>query len=330
MDRGAYGINSTVFRRRAPAPARPPTSPEHGPPHGALAALRWVLTRRPARWPRWREVALGPPPPHRVAAGELRYTVVNHSTVLLQADGCNLLFDPIWSRRCSPVPFAGPRRVHAPALRLGDLPPLDAVLVSHNHYDHCDRPTLRRLAAAPAALAIPGVRNGALLRAAGFAAVRELGWWQETEVGGLGVRYVPARHFSGRGVFDRNRCWWGGFVVRRARGSVYFAGDTGWSGGMFAELRARCGAPALAFLPIGAYAPRWFMAPVHLDPEAAVRAHRALGAGSSVAIHHGTFQLTDEAIDDPVDELERARLRHGVDAAHFSVPVLGRGYALLD
>jgi L-ascorbate metabolism protein UlaG (beta-lactamase superfamily) len=276
--------------------------------HGLSDLLRWQRERKPGAWPEWIGAAPGPAPPRRSA--DLRVTFVNHSTVLLQIDGVNVLTDPIWSERASPVSWSGPRRHRAPGLRFEDLPPIDLVLLSHNHYDHLDVPTLRRLASAhrPRILAPLGV--AALLRAKGIGNADELDWWQTAAAGALRVTCVPARHFSGRGFRDRNATLWCGFVIEGAAGRVYFAGDTGW-GPHFAEIRRRLGPVRLALLPVGAFLPRWFMAPVHLSPEEAVAAHQALEASTSVGIHHGTFQLADDGIEEPRLQLERAVARAG-------------------
>jgi len=288
----------------------------------AWAALRWGLTRRPARWPRWIETEVGPEPPERVSSG-LRYTVINHSTVLLQLEGLNILTDPIYSRRCSPLPWIGPRRVRPPGLPLDRLPPIDVVLVSHNHYDHMDVSTLMALRLAHSPRFFVAAGDGATLRRHGIDGVAEMVWWDRVEIGpGVALVYVPAQHFSGRGATDRNRSLWGGFVLETGLGPIYFCGDTGY-GAFIGDLIERFAPVSLAFLPIGAYQPRWFMGPVHIDPHEAVRMHRELGARRSVGIHFGTFQLTDEAIDDPVRELERARIEQGVGAAEFQVPIFG-------
>jgi L-ascorbate metabolism protein UlaG (beta-lactamase superfamily) len=301
--------------------------------HDLLPALRWFATRRPARWPRWVETEVAAAPPRRVGPRETAYLLVNHSTILLQLGGWNVLTDPIWSERCSPLAFAGPRRVHAPGLRFEDLPPIDVVLLSHDHYDHCDLPTLRRIAASyPDAAAVTTRGNEDLLRHAGFARVTALGWWQSLRLdrtssrvgpGPLEIHVTPAAHFSGRGAFGRNRRWWGGFVLEAGAGPVYYAGDTGYREPLFRAVRQRFGKPALAFLPIGAYLPRWFMGPVHMDPDEAVRAHRELAAARSVGVHWGTFQLTDEAREQPVRDLERARDRHRIGAASFEAGQAG-------
>lgn len=304
--------------------------------HASGSVLKWMLTRKPARWPKWVASTPGPAPPEAAEPGQIRWVVVNHSTVLIQVDGFNLLLDPIWSMRCSPLPWAGPRRVRAPGLRFEDLPPIDVVAVSHNHYDHCDLPTLERLAKRHDAVAITGAGNRDLLAGAGFERVVELDWWQQhtlqpvSEGGGAAnghhtveLHFVPTQHFSARGLLDRNRTRWGGFVLETSRGPIYFGADTGYRREIFRSVRERFGEPVLSFLPIGAYEPRWFMGPVHMDPAEAVQAHQDLGSAQSVGIHFGTFQLTDEGIDEPVIELERARLAAGVGELEFVVPEFG-------
>jgi L-ascorbate metabolism protein UlaG (beta-lactamase superfamily) len=273
-------------------------NPDAPQKRGFLAALRWKLTSRPEPSPRFVADVVPSKPPPRVQGRELRVTMINHSTLLLQQGGLNLLTDPIWSERASPLTWIGPRRCRAPGVRWEDLPRIDVVLVSHNHYDHLDLRTLRRLADhGPCRFIVPS-RVGRLLRSRNIGPVDELDWGQSLPIGGGAVHSVPALHFSARAVFDRNRTLWCGYVIEAADGMVYFAGDTAF-GSHFARIRERFGAPRLALLPIGAYEPRWFMAPIHMAPEEAARAHQILGAGTSIAIHHGTFQLGDEAIDTP-------------------------------
>src|SRR5437588_11149750 len=209
----------------------------------------------------------------------------------------NILTDPIWSERTSPISSVGPRRHRPPGIRFEDLPPIDLVLVSHNHYDHLDVPTLRRLSGAPI---LTPLGNAALMRRHGISA-SELDWWQTKGIATL----VPAQHFCSRGLTDRDRNLWGGFVISSPFGNVYFAGDSG-SGEHFAQISKRFQPIRLALLPIGAYLPRWFMKPVHIDPAEAVEAHAVLGAATSVAIHFGTFHLGDDGLETPVRDLQRA------------------------
>jgi L-ascorbate metabolism protein UlaG (beta-lactamase superfamily) len=265
--------------------------------------LRWMKTREPGPWRRRADVSPAPTPPRRVGRGEMRVTFVNHATVLVQMDGVNVLTDPIWSERCSPVQWAGPRRVHPPGLRFDQLPPIDVVVISHNHYDHLDLPTLRRLAAEHRPRVIVPLGNRSVLDRAKVRGVEELDWWQSAEVREeVRVAAVPAQHFSGRGLRDRDRALWAGFVVTGPAGSMYFAGDTGF-GPHFEEIRKRYGTPRLALLPIGAYRPEWFMSRVHMSPDEALRAHEVLGAEASVGIHFGTFRLADDGQDEAPERI---------------------------
>jgi L-ascorbate metabolism protein UlaG (beta-lactamase superfamily) len=287
----------------------------HAPPHRAKGALGWMLTRRPAHWPAHIENTVYPPPA-RVPSDRIAVTFIGHATFLLQLGGVTFLTDPIWSERASPVPFAGPRRVRAPGQPLAALPPVDVLLVSHNHYDHMDLPTLRAVRARWSPAAVTGLGNARHLAKAGIAGARELDWWQSVNATGATVTYVPAQHFSARTLLDRNRALWGGFVIEAGGRTVYFAGDSGYCP-HFSEIRARFPRIDLALLPIGAYEPRWFMKIHHMNPEEAVTAHLDLGAPLSVAMHHGTFQLTDEAIDAPATALAAARQAHGIAPAQF-------------
>jgi len=281
--------------------------------------IKWMLNRDRGPWQAWTDAPFGPPPPRRVGDGELRITFINHATALIQLDGINILTDPIWSERASPFAFAGPKRHRPPGIRFDDLPPIDVVLVSHNHYDHLDIATLRRLIAAsesrPAILTPLG--NAALMRRHGIEAT-ELDWWQSHG----NMTAVPSRHFSARGFSDRNRNLWGGFVIASRFGNVYFAGDTGW-GDHFAHIARRFVPIRLALLPIGAYRPRWFMRPAHIDPAEAVEAHRVLAAQTSVAIHFGTFALGDDGQFEPVRDLEAAIRKNG--DARFWILEFGEG-----
>ncbi|HKB57215.1 MAG TPA: MBL fold metallo-hydrolase [Lacunisphaera sp.] len=288
---------------------------------------RWWCQRlflgQGTRWPRTVSAPARPELPARVPAGQVAVTPVGHSTFLLQLAGLNLLTDPIFSLRASPFSWAGPKRVRPPALRLAELPRIDVVLVSHDHYDHLDLPSLRWLARERRPLIVTTLGNKAWLESRGVANVVALDWWQaHRAVPELEVICTPAQHFAARWPWDRCKTLWGGFMLRTAGGLIFFAGDTGWAS-HFAEIKTRLGAPALALLPIGAYEPRWFMIAVHMNPDEAVRAHLALGARQSLGMHFGTFQLTDEAIDAPLQALAVARTAQGVEPGAFATMNFG-------
>ena len=278
---------------------------------GLRAVLKWRMEGKRAQWPA--HVDNTPyPPPGEVPPGHVGVTFIGHASFLLRLGGVNILTDPVFSERCSPVSWAGPRRVRAPGLALDALPRIDLVLLSHNHYDHMDLPSLRRIHARDAPAIITTLGNSKTL--AGLGAVTELDWWQGTRFGGLDVTATPARHFARRGFRDMGRSLWAGFMLNGSDGALLFCGDSG-TGSHWRAIRERMGAPGLALIPIGAYEPRWMMAPVHMNPAEAVQAHIDLGAARSVGMHFGTFQLTDEAMDAPVAGLAHAAAEHGLGDA---------------
>jgi L-ascorbate metabolism protein UlaG (beta-lactamase superfamily) len=297
--------------------------------HGGLPKIaKWFSSRQQGPWVEVSDAQPGPAPPQQVAKGEMRVTFVGHATVLLQLDGINVLTDPIWAERASPVGFAGPKRVRPPGIRFDDLPPIHAVVLSHNHYDHFNLHTLRRLHRRHRPRFIVGLGNGALLARAGIEGAIELDWWQNVSVpgphGSVRVFAVPAQHFSSRGLCDRDANLWAGFVLRGSAGAAYFAGDTGM-GPHFEQIRKRFGDLRLAMLPIGAYKPRWFMKDVHVSPAEAVAAHRLLGATTSMAIHFGTFPLGDDGQHEAVGDLDAALKDAGLTREQFWVVDFGEG-----
>jgi N-acyl-phosphatidylethanolamine-hydrolysing phospholipase D len=245
-------------------------------------------------------------------------TWIGHATLLARMDGVSFLTDPAYSTRASPLPFAGPKRLVPPGVPLDALPPLDFVLLSHDHYDHTDLPTVRRLAALGVPFVAPrGMRD--LIEGAGGRAI-ELAWWDTTEVAGVRITCVPAKHFSGRGILDRNRRLWAGFVVEGPTRRFYFAGDTASFDG-FAEIGRRLGPPHLAAVPIGAYLPRRLMAAVHVTPEEAVQAAVDLGAARILGMHFGTFDLADEPLDEPPQRFLAEAARRDLDDRAFVLKV---------
>jgi len=285
--------------------------------------LKWITNRKPGKWEKWVDSKFGPKPPVRVEKEALRLTLINHSTLLIQIEGINILTDPTWSKRASPVSFLGPQRVRDPGIRFEDLPPIDVVVVSHNHYDHLDVPTLKRLSREHIPRIYVGLGNKRLLEKSGITQVMELDWWQEVTLSdSLTLTCVPAQHFSGRGLFDRNKTLWAGFVLQGQKGYVYFAGDTGL-GPHFKQIADRLGKMRLALLPIGAFLPRWFMSPTHLSPGDALEAHFILGAQTSVAIHFGTFQLGDDGRTEAVDLLTTILADTNMEGTQFLIPNFG-------
>jgi len=248
-------------------------------------------------------------------------TWVGHATVLLRIGGLSILTDPHFSDRASPVAFAGPKRVVPPVPALDELPHIDVVVVSHNHYDHLDSESVRRLAAqrggSPRFFVPLGLKEWFTRR--GVADVVEMDWWQSADYRGLQIDLVPVQHWSKRTLSDANQSLWGGWVIRHPELSFFFAGDTGYSKD-FADIRTRFGGFDLAAIPIGAYAPRWFMQIMHVDPAEAVRIHQDVNARQSLAIHWGTFaNLTDEILYEPPQRLAEERRKAGIGADEFFV-----------
>jgi L-ascorbate metabolism protein UlaG (beta-lactamase superfamily) len=268
--------------------------------------LRWWLTARKGPWRDWVDEPSGPKPAERVGDGRIVVTWINHATLLVQMDGVNVLTDPVYSESVGPFSFVGPRRHRAPGIRFEDLPPLDAVAVSHNHYDHMDLPTLRRLSAERAAPVVVGLGNASYLAQRGVASARDVDWWDSVSIrDSVRIVAVPSRHWSARSGSDRRHTLWAAFVIEGPSGRVYFGGDTGY-GRHFALARERLGAMDVALLPIGAYKPEWFMRENHLSPAEAVRASGDLAARVSLPMHFDTWQLGDDGETEPLDDLQAA------------------------
>jgi N-acyl-phosphatidylethanolamine-hydrolysing phospholipase D len=233
-------------------------------------------------------------------------TWIGHATMLVQMDHVTFLTDPIWSDRPSPVSFAGPRRFVDPGVRLEDLPPIDFVLVSHNHYDHLDLPTLTALASRnPEARFFVPLENGALLRQSGIANVEELDWGESRSYAGVKVHCLPAQHWSKRGFGDDRKALWSSWAVTGSERRFFFAGDTGYFDG-FAAIGRALGPFDLAAVPIGAYEPVAMMKESHMNPEEAVQAALDLRSRRALAMHYGTFGLSDEPLDEPPRRFRKA------------------------
>jgi N-acyl-phosphatidylethanolamine-hydrolysing phospholipase D len=346
---------STALAACAQAPAAPGTAPHHRDGHFQNNHLDfepkglWALTQ-------WRLKALReglPKPPQTptpVVAPDLAFlranaqagaaalptaTWIGHATVLVQlptAQGVvHLLTDPIFSERASPLSFIGPKRAQPPGIALNELPHIDLVVVSHNHYDHMDAASLLALnaqAGGPPLFVVP-LGNRRWLADAGITNAVELDWWQSHTVGEVRVMLTPVQHWSGRTLSDRLETLWGGYAITSSRFHVFHAGDTGYSAD-FQATRERLaplqkdGGFDLALIPIGAYEPRWFMATQHVNPAEALQIHRDLGAKQSLGMHWGTFELTDESLDEPPRELARVRQAAGLSENDFFLLAVGQ------
>ncbi len=263
-------------------------------------------------------------------------TWIGHGTALVQASGLNVLVDPIFSERASPIQIFGPKRAQPPGVAMADLPNIDVVLISHNHYDHLDRNSVAQLdekakAAGRTTLFLVPLGLKAWFNGIGIDSVIELDWWQNQSINGVEFHLTPVQHWSARSVNDRSVTLWGGWAVLGTDFHWYYAGDTGYSrdfadtAKMFAarQTEALGGRFDLALIPIGAYEPRWFMSQQHVNPMESVRIHQDVKAKRSIGVHWGTFQLTDEPLDQPPRDLAVARQALGVKEADFGVLAIG-------
>ena len=285
--------------------------PDGSPPKSLGEVLRWQLGGRGKRevWPEWAPSPYADTPPPRVEGDKVRLCFVGHASWLIQTGGLNILVDPVWSMRASPFSFAGPKRHNDPGIAFEKLPKIDVVLVSHGHYDHLDVATLSKLTSAFGPRVVTPLGNDITMRASDTAIKAEaFDWYQRVELGnGVAATLVPTRHWSARGLFDRNKALWASFVLETPAGKLYIVCDSGYGDGRhFRRVADAHGPLRLAILPIGAYEPRWFMQDQHMNPEDAVKALADCGAAQALAHHHGTFQLTDEAIDAPAIALGEA------------------------
>jgi L-ascorbate metabolism protein UlaG (beta-lactamase superfamily) len=298
--------------------------PDGVPPKSLGDVLRWQFGRDRQRqaWPEWAPSPHADTPPARVAGDRVRLSFVGHASWLIQTAGLNILIDPVWSARASPFGFAGPKRVNDPGIAFDKLPPIDAALVSHGHYDHLDIATLSRLAAKFSPRTITPLGNDVTMRSTDDAIKTEsFDWHDRVELGnGIAVTLVPTRHWSARGLFDRNKALWASFVLETPAGKIYIVCDSGYGEGEhFRRVGQKHGPLRLAILPIGAYEPRWFMQDQHMNPSDAVKALADCGAEQALAHHHGTFQLTDEAIDAPVEALHATLDEANIPRERFGV-----------
>jgi len=308
--------------RRFFNPGAPATSLLRG---GGSVLNRMIGSDERVAWPE--RVAVRPTiPPRSVAGDEMRVTWIGHATILVQTQGLNILTDPIWSDRASPFSFTGPRRVRAPGIRFEDLPRIDLVLVSHNHYDHMDLATLRRLWQRDRPLIVTSLGNDAIIAGGGARAVAR-DWGGRVAVRpGIEVIVERNHHWGSRWFTDRNRALWSAFTIRTPGGNIFFAGDTGWGGGDWVREAARRGPFRLAIIPIGAYEPRDVMASNHVNPEEAMGIFEILNPAHALGMHWGTFQLTFEDINDPPQRIARLARERGLAPNRFVATEAGRTF----
>jgi L-ascorbate metabolism protein UlaG (beta-lactamase superfamily) len=292
-----------------------PTSPPNSEP-SFLRIFSMLLEKR-AKWPKHLENKGTPKLNEKLGPADIAITFVNHATLLIQMPGLNILTDPVWSTRTSPFSWIGPSRVRDPGVHFEELPHIDLVLISHNHYDHLDLETLKRLnhKFAPKVLVASGDKE--LLVSVGIKDVHELDWWEEIQISPtLKISFVPTQHFSSRGLFDHNKSLWGSYMIQNNGRLIYFGGDAGYSS-HYTEIKRRLGAPDISLLAIGAYEPNWFMKSMHMSPSEAVKAHSDLGSKRSIGIAFGTYQLSAEAVDQPPRDLKEALVKAGISEDRF-------------
>jgi L-ascorbate metabolism protein UlaG (beta-lactamase superfamily) len=287
-----------------------------------IDVLKWLITRDREEWDnsdtiKQRKI------PFAEIKDKVRVTFINHATILIQTPTHNILTDPIFSERASPVEFAGPKRKRPPGVKFEELPPIHLVMISHNHYDHLDLSTLTSINEQHKPLFITPLGVDLLLHRHNITKTLAMDWDQDFKVEeDLIIHCVPAQHFSGRGISDRNKTLWAGYVIDYQQKRYYFAGDTGY-GNFFKQIGKKFQSIEVAILPIGAYKPRWFMQPIHTSPEEAVLAFRDVNAKYFVPMHYYTFQMADEGMNTPLNDLNEAINKHGID--HNAIHILREG-----
>lgn len=282
--------------------------------------FRWLATRSPKSWPASVENPRFDIPPQTVEGENLRVTFIGHSTVLIQTQGLNILTDPIWAEWPAPFKWKRSKRILKPGIHFENLPKIDAVLVSHNHYDHLDVVFIQKIWRRDQPVILAPLGNDAVIQSFDpTIAVETLDWEQSRTIHSRITIYLqPAQHWSARGAWDINKALWGAFVLETEGGNIYFAGDTGYGNGdLFRNAKKKFGHFRFALLPIGAYEPRWLTGYAHMDPEESVLAHMSLGEPLSMAIHFGTFRLSDEGYEDPIETLEAAMKKHRIPESQF-------------
>lgn len=289
--------------------------------------FKWRFFGESADWPEEIPVAQSKNFRNLVSANELEVTFVNHSTLLVQMDGLNILTDPIWSVRTSPVTWAGPKRVRKPGVRFEDLPKIHVVIISHNHYDHMDLPTLKKLKDKFDPVFLVGLGNSYHLDFLDPQKIRELDWNEHYKIKDVEFIFTQVKHWSKRWLWDTNKALWGGFVIKSPSSRVYFGGDSGYDI-HYKQAGEKFGPFDVALIPFGAYLPRWFMKNSHMNPAESAQAHLDLNSKKTIGIHFGTFQLTDEGVDDPIIELNKALKDLNISISDYLIPENGQTFKI--
>lgn len=291
--------------------------------------LRWKLSSKPKPWPKKLKKSQTDVPPIKVEGNTLRISFVGHSTMLIQTQGLNILTDPIWSNRASPFQWFGPKRLCTPGITFENLPPIDLILISHNHYDHLDLNTIHKIWSRDTPRIIAPLGNDTVIQLKlPRIPVETLDWHQcITFLDEVNIHLEPSQHWSARGILDKNKALWGAFVIETKGGNIYFGGDTGYGdGSTFRKTRERFGKFRLAFLPIGAYEPQWFMNYAHMSPEDAALAYKDLAEPYTAAIHFQTFRLGDEGHTEPNTILDEVLKRLHLNDKKFRSLDIGEAW----
>lgn len=294
-----------------------------------LAVARWRFGDTRKSWPEWVELGQTDKPPSEIKGNDLRASYINHATVLLQTRGLNILTDPIWSKRASPLGFMGPKRHHVPGVAWDDLPKIDLVVISHSHYDHLDLATVKRLTARDNPLFVVPLGVDAIIRRKiPHARLHAMDWGQSHVFNPeLTLHAEPVQHWSARTPFDDNEALWASYVLSFGGENIYFSGDTGYaSGQIFRDIGQKYGEFRFAMLAVGAYEPRWFMKESHINPAEAVQVYKDIHANHAMPLHWGTFQLTDEGRDEPIEALKAALDQQDISHKAFNVLLPGEAW----
>lgn len=291
--------------------------------------LKWQLSGTRVQWPEYIDDVNPQPLLKNLKKNQVSLTFINHATVYIQTENLRILTDPIWSKRASPVSWAGPTRARAASHQPQELPGVDLVLISHNHYDHFDENSIKNLKNLFDPLFLVPLGDGPLLKALGVTKFKEMDWndFYYHESSHSKITFTRCNHWSARTPFDRNMSLWGAFVIETASKKIYFAGDTGY-GSHFKEIYENWGAMDIGLIPIGAYEPRWFMNEQHVNPDEALRAHLDLKARQSFGIHFGSFQMADEGIHSPIVDLKKVREAQNIPPEEFQAPEFGVPYLI--